>query len=40
MPDEADLRNLYTQLSLAYKLDGQTEKALAVDAERERVLPD
>jgi len=40
MPDKADLRDLYMQLSRAYKLDGQTEKALAVEAERERLLLD
>jgi DNA-binding SARP family transcriptional activator len=40
MPDEADLRDLYTQLSRAYKLAGQTEKALAVDVERNRFLSD
>jgi predicted ATPase len=40
MPDEADLRDLYTQLSWAYKLGGQMEKALAVEAERERFLSD
>jgi DNA-binding SARP family transcriptional activator len=40
MPDEADLRNLYTQLSKAYKLAGQMEKALAIDTERERLLLD
>jgi len=40
MPDEADLRDLYTQLSRAYKLGGQMEKALAIEAERERLLLD
>ena len=40
MPDEADLRDLYTQLSRAYKLDGQMEKALAIEAERDRLLLD
>jgi DNA-binding SARP family transcriptional activator len=40
MPDEADLRDLYMQLSRAYKLGGQAEKALAVEAERERLLLD
>jgi predicted ATPase len=40
MPDEVDLRNLYTQLSQAYKLSGQVEKALAVDGERIRFLSD
>ena len=37
MPDEADLRALYSQLSRAYKLSGQAEKVLAVEAERERI---
>jgi predicted ATPase len=40
MPNEADLRDLYIQLSRAYKLGGQSEKALAIDAERERFLSD
>jgi tetratricopeptide (TPR) repeat protein len=40
IPDEVDLRNLYTQLSQAYKLSGQVEKALAVDGERIRFLSD
>jgi DNA-binding SARP family transcriptional activator len=40
MPDEADLRDLYMQLSRAYKLGGQTEKALTIDAERNRFLLD
>jgi DNA-binding SARP family transcriptional activator len=40
MPDEADLRDLYMQLSQAYKLGGQLEKALAIEAERERFLSD
>ena len=40
MPDEAELGDLYTQLSRAYKLSGQMEKALAIDAERERFLSD
>jgi len=35
MPDLADLRNLYRQLSQAYRLGGQMEKALAIDAEGE-----
>ena len=38
MPDQADLQDLYMQLSQAYKLGGQTEKALAIEAERERIL--
>jgi len=40
MPDEVDLRDLYMQLSRAYKLGGQIEKALAIDAERKRLLLD
>jgi len=36
MPDVADLRDLYTQLSRAYKLAGQMEKALAIEAERKK----
>jgi hypothetical protein len=40
LPGEADLRDLYTQLSLAYKLGGQAEKALAVEAERKNLLLD
>lgn len=40
MPDKADLRDLYTQLHRAYKLVGQMEKALAIEAERERLLLD
>jgi DNA-binding SARP family transcriptional activator len=38
MPNEADFRDLYTQLSRAYKLSGQTEKALAMDAELEKLI--
>jgi predicted ATPase len=34
---EADLRDLYLQLGRAYELGGQTEKALAVYAERDRL---
>jgi len=34
---EADLRDLYMQLSRAYELGGQTDKALAIDAERDRL---
>ncbi len=37
MPDKADLRDLYIQLSRAYKLGGQMEKAVAIEAERERL---
>ena len=33
MPNLADLQDLYTQLGLAYKLDGQRENALALDAD-------
>ncbi len=40
LPDEEDLRDLYTQLSRAYKLGGQMEKALVIEAERKRFLPD
>ena len=40
MPDEVDLRDLYMQLNRAYKLGGQIEKALAIDAERKRLLLD
>lgn len=38
VPDEADLRDLYTQLSRAYQFAGQMEIALAIEAERERLL--
>ncbi len=34
MPEETELRDLYTQLSGVYKLTGQTEKALAIETER------
>ncbi|MCJ7557420.1 MAG: hypothetical protein MUP90_11000 [Gammaproteobacteria bacterium] len=37
IPVEADIRDLYMQLSRAYKLGGQMEKALAIDAERDRL---
>jgi predicted ATPase len=37
LPDVADLRDLYAQLGRAYQLGGQTEKALALDAERDRL---
>ncbi len=40
MPDEADLRELYTQLCSVYRLGGQTEKLLIVEAERERFILD
>lgn len=35
MPDKAEIRDLYTQLSYAYELGGQTEKALAMAGERD-----
>jgi DNA-binding SARP family transcriptional activator len=34
MPGKAELRKLYMQLGRVYELAGQTEKALAIDAER------
>ena len=37
MPGEADLRDLFLQLSRAYEFSGQTEKALALDAERDKL---
>jgi DNA-binding SARP family transcriptional activator len=37
MPETTDLRDLYMQLSRVYELAGQTEKALAIDAERGRL---
>jgi DNA-binding SARP family transcriptional activator len=40
MPDEADLRELYTHLYQAYKLAGQMDNALAIDRERKDVLSD
>jgi DNA-binding SARP family transcriptional activator len=40
MPGEADLRDLYVHLGRAYELGGQTEKALEIEAERERFLLD
>jgi predicted ATPase len=40
MPNEADLRDLYTQLYQAYKLAGQMDKALAFDRERKSFLSD
>ena len=36
-PAEADLRDLYTLLVRVYQLGGQTEKALAMAAERDRL---
>jgi predicted ATPase len=40
MPGKADLQDLYMQLRRAYELDGQVEKALAIQAEGERSLLD
>ncbi|MBN2145844.1 MAG: hypothetical protein JW726_00590 [Anaerolineales bacterium] len=40
MPGKVDVSDLYVQLSRAYELSGQTGKALAMDAERERLLLD
>jgi DNA-binding SARP family transcriptional activator len=40
MPDVADLGDLYKQLSRAYNLAGQMEKALAIEAERKKYLSD
>ncbi len=40
IPDKADLSDLYKQLSQAYQLAGQAEKTLAIEAERESLLPD
>ena len=37
MPDEADLQDLYTQLGQTYELIGQTENALAMNAERDKL---
>jgi predicted ATPase len=37
MPDVAQLNELYKLTGQAYKLDGQMEKALAMEAERERL---
>ena len=37
MPGKADLRDLYTQLGQTYELGGQKKKALAIDAERDRL---
>ena len=37
MPAETDLRELYKQLGQAYQLGGQTEKALAMAAEQDRL---
>jgi predicted ATPase len=39
-PDETELRELFTQLRRVYKLGGQAEKALAIDAEKKRYLSD
>ncbi len=38
LPDKADSRDLYILLSRAYKLAGQMEKALAIEAEQEILL--
>ena len=40
MPDQADLRDLYIQLSQAYILGGQTEKALVIVDEQKKLLFD
>ncbi|HEX9091503.1 MAG TPA: AAA family ATPase [Anaerolineales bacterium] len=40
LPEVADLGDVYTQLSRAYKLGGQMGKALAIEAERDRLLLD
>ncbi|MFZ3078578.1 MAG: AAA family ATPase [Bellilinea sp.] len=37
MPEEADLRELYLQLARVYELASQTEKASALDAERDKL---
>jgi predicted ATPase len=37
MPDEAELRDLYTKLGWAYELIGQTGKALSMDDERDKL---
>jgi predicted ATPase len=37
MPDKAELKDLYTQLGQAYELIGQTEMALAMNAERDKL---
>jgi len=37
MPDETNLRDLYYQLGRAYKLNGQDEKALKMEAELNRL---
>ena len=37
MPADADLQDLYTLLGRAYQLSGQTDKALAMAAERDRM---
>lgn len=37
MPEEADLRDLYFQLSRAYELAGKTENALAITTERDQL---
>jgi predicted ATPase len=37
MPDKVELKDLYTQLGQAYELVGQTENALAINAERDKL---
>jgi len=37
MPNESDLRELYTLLNRAYQLSGQTDKALVMAAERDKL---
>jgi predicted ATPase len=37
MPHKADLQDLYRQLGHAYKLSGQMEKAMVMDAEQDRL---
>jgi hypothetical protein len=37
MPTKSDVRDLYQRLSQAYEMGGQTEKALVIAVERERL---
>jgi predicted ATPase len=37
MPNESDLRELYTLLNRAYQLNGQTDKASVMAAERDKL---
>ena len=37
MPAKADLQYLYTQLGQTYEMVGQTENALAMNAERDKL---